>query len=154
MFVAAFFSMPSKCATSSAACGKPVFCGLSCVASLKLLSASNVPAESRNANHGMPLVGGETAEMPDVYREGEYDLAGTILGVVSEQAAIHGDKVKPGDVLLQIDGRPVVDPQSVLNVVTVIAPGSAAKVKLKRKGQDLELPVTIGRRPRQQAQPE
>ncbi len=37
--------------------------------------------------HGMPLVGGETAEMPDVYREGEYDLAGTIIGVVSERDA-------------------------------------------------------------------
>jgi phosphoribosylformylglycinamidine cyclo-ligase len=51
-------------------------------------------------SHGMPLVGGETAEMPDVYREGEYDLAGTILGVVSEDEAIHGDRVRPGDVLV------------------------------------------------------
>ncbi|MFI5213411.1 MAG: phosphoribosylformylglycinamidine cyclo-ligase, partial [Gemmatimonadales bacterium] len=50
--------------------------------------------------HGMPLVGGETAEMPDVYRAGEYDLAGTILGVVSESEAIHGDKVREGDVLV------------------------------------------------------
>jgi phosphoribosylformylglycinamidine cyclo-ligase len=50
--------------------------------------------------HGMPLVGGETAEMPDVYRDGEYDLAGTILGVVSEREAIHGDRVRPGDVLV------------------------------------------------------
>jgi phosphoribosylformylglycinamidine cyclo-ligase len=50
--------------------------------------------------HGMPLVGGETAEMPDVYRAGEYDLAGTILGVVSEFEAIHGDKVREGDVLV------------------------------------------------------
>jgi len=50
--------------------------------------------------HGMPLVGGETAEMPDVYRAGDYDLAGTILGVVSESDAIHGDKVREGDVLV------------------------------------------------------
>ena len=50
--------------------------------------------------HGMPLVGGETAEMPDVYREGEYDLAGTIIGVVSEREALHGDRVAPGDLLL------------------------------------------------------
>ncbi|MFI5279111.1 MAG: phosphoribosylformylglycinamidine cyclo-ligase [Gemmatimonadales bacterium] len=50
--------------------------------------------------HAMPLVGGETAEMPDVYRAGEYDLAGTILGVVSEGEAIHGDKVREGDVLV------------------------------------------------------
>jgi len=50
--------------------------------------------------HGMPLVGGETAEMPDVYRAGEYDLAGTILGVVSEGEALHGDRVAAGDVLV------------------------------------------------------
>ena len=50
--------------------------------------------------HGMPLVGGETAEMPDVYRAGEYDLAGTIFGIVSEAEALHGDRVRAGDVLV------------------------------------------------------
>ena len=50
--------------------------------------------------HAMPLVGGETAEMPDVYRPGEYDLAGTILGVVGEDEALHGDRVAAGDVLV------------------------------------------------------
>jgi phosphoribosylformylglycinamidine cyclo-ligase len=50
--------------------------------------------------HGIPLVGGETAEMPDVYRPGEYDLAGAILGVVAEAEALHGDRVSEGDVLL------------------------------------------------------
>ena len=50
--------------------------------------------------HGMPLVGGETAEMPDVYRAGEYDLAGTIIGVVAEGEALHGDRVRAGDVLV------------------------------------------------------
>jgi phosphoribosylformylglycinamidine cyclo-ligase len=50
--------------------------------------------------HDMPLVGGETAEMPDVYRAGEYDLAGTILGVASEAEALHGDRVRAGDVLV------------------------------------------------------
>jgi phosphoribosylformylglycinamidine cyclo-ligase len=50
--------------------------------------------------HEMPLVGGETAEMPDVYRPAEYDLAGTILGVVAEDEALHGDRVRAGDVLV------------------------------------------------------
>ncbi len=50
--------------------------------------------------HAMPLLGGETAEMPDVYRAGEYDLAGTILGVVAERDAIHGDRVVAADCLL------------------------------------------------------
>jgi phosphoribosylformylglycinamidine cyclo-ligase len=51
-------------------------------------------------SHQMPLVGGETAEMPDVYRPGEFDLAGTIVGVVAEDEALHGDRVRPGDLLV------------------------------------------------------
>ena len=50
--------------------------------------------------HDMTLAGGETAEMPDVYQEGVYDLAGTILGVVSEGEALHGDRIRVGDLLL------------------------------------------------------
>ena len=61
---------------------------------------------------------------------------------------------KPGDVLVAIEGKPIVDPQSVLNAVTGIAPGSAATMKIKRKGQDLELAVTVGRRPKPPARPE
>jgi phosphoribosylformylglycinamidine cyclo-ligase len=50
--------------------------------------------------HGMALAGGETAQMPGLYREGTFDLAGTIVGVVEEDAALHGDAIRPGDVLL------------------------------------------------------
>lgn len=50
--------------------------------------------------HAMTLVGGETAQLPDLYHPGHYDLAGTIVGVVSEAGALHGDRVRPGDVLL------------------------------------------------------
>ncbi len=50
--------------------------------------------------HGMALTGGETAQLPGLYRDGDFDLAGTILGVVEEDAALHGDKVTPGDVLV------------------------------------------------------
>jgi len=50
--------------------------------------------------HEMTLVGGETAELPDLFQPGHYDLAGTILGVVEEAAALHGDRVRPGDALI------------------------------------------------------
>ena len=50
--------------------------------------------------HHMALAGGETAQMPGLYRPGTYDLAGTIVGVVEEDAAIHGGAIRPGDVLL------------------------------------------------------
>jgi phosphoribosylformylglycinamidine cyclo-ligase len=51
-------------------------------------------------SHGMTLVGGETAQLPDLYHPGHYDLAGTIVGVVAESKALHGDRVAPGDVLV------------------------------------------------------
>lgn len=50
--------------------------------------------------HGMALAGGETAEMPGLYRPGTFDLAGTIVGIVEEDEAIHGDRIVPGDLLL------------------------------------------------------
>ncbi len=50
--------------------------------------------------HDMALAGGETAQMPGLYRPGTYDLAGTIVGVVEEDGAIHGEAIRPGDVLL------------------------------------------------------
>jgi phosphoribosylformylglycinamidine cyclo-ligase len=50
--------------------------------------------------HDMTLAGGETAELPDLYAAGHYDLAGTIVGVVEEAEALHGDKVAAGDALI------------------------------------------------------
>ena len=49
---------------------------------------------------GCALIGGETAQMPGMYRKGEYDLAGCIVGVVDRPKLIDGRRIKPGDVLL------------------------------------------------------
>src|SRR5947199_10397929 len=46
------------------------------------------------------LIGGETAQMPGMYRKGEYDLAGCIVGVVDRTKVIDGSNIKPGDVVL------------------------------------------------------
>lgn len=51
-------------------------------------------------SHAMVLAGGETAQMPGLYQPGHFDLAGTIVGVVEEDQAIHGDRIVPGDVLV------------------------------------------------------
>lgn len=50
--------------------------------------------------NGIALVGGETAEMPGVYSKGEYDLAGTIVGVVEKNRIVDGKKIQPGDILI------------------------------------------------------
>lgn len=49
---------------------------------------------------GLALLGGETADMPDLYPQGEFDLAGTIVGVVERGREITGAGIEPGDVLL------------------------------------------------------
>ncbi len=49
---------------------------------------------------GCALIGGETAQMPKMYRKGEYDLAGCIVGVVDRTKIIDGRKIRPGDVVL------------------------------------------------------
>ena len=49
---------------------------------------------------GCALIGGETAQMPGMYRKGEYDLAGCIVGVVDRAKIIDGSRIRPGDVVL------------------------------------------------------
>ena len=56
---------------------------------------------------GCALVGGETAEMPGMYADGEYDIAGFTTGVVEKQQLIDGSKVKTGDVLIGISSSGV-----------------------------------------------
>jgi phosphoribosylformylglycinamidine cyclo-ligase len=54
------------------------------------------------AQAGCSLIGGETAEMPGMYAEGEYDIAGFAVGVADEDKLITGASVQPGDVLIGI----------------------------------------------------
>ena len=53
-------------------------------------------------SNGCVLLGGETAEMPGFYAEGEYDIAGFIVGVVDREKIIDGKSIKAGDVLLAL----------------------------------------------------
>ncbi|HEY0035181.1 MAG TPA: phosphoribosylformylglycinamidine cyclo-ligase [Longimicrobium sp.] len=53
-------------------------------------------------NNGCALLGGETAEMPDMYQPGEYDLAGTIVGIVEEARVLDGKAIRAGDAIVAL----------------------------------------------------
>jgi phosphoribosylformylglycinamidine cyclo-ligase len=53
-------------------------------------------------NNRCALLGGETAEMPDMYQPGEYDLAGTIVGIVEEDRVLDGKAIRGGDAIVAL----------------------------------------------------
>jgi phosphoribosylformylglycinamidine cyclo-ligase len=54
------------------------------------------------AENRCSLIGGETAQMPGFYQKGEYDVSGTIVGVVEKSAMLDGKQIKPGDAVIGI----------------------------------------------------
>jgi Do/DeqQ family serine protease len=76
-------------------------------------------------------------------------IAGVLRGGPADKAG-----VKPGDVLVEIEGKPVADPSAMLNLIAALSPGTQARMKLKRKGQDVDATINVGRRPKPQARAE
>jgi phosphoribosylformylglycinamidine cyclo-ligase len=59
---------------------------------------SGIVKECRN--HDIELLGGETAEMPGVYRDGEYDLVGCIMGLARKRQMLDGSRIRKGDLII------------------------------------------------------
>jgi serine protease DegS/serine protease DegQ len=72
-------------------------------------------------------------------------IAGVLRGGPADRAGI-----KPGDVLLEVEGKPIADPTGMLNLIASLEPGSSARMKLHRKGEAVDVGVTVGRRPKPQ----
>jgi serine protease DegQ len=72
-----------------------------------------------------------------------------IAGVMKGGPADKGG-MKPGDVLMEVDGKPVTDSASMLNLIAQLAPGSTTKMKLQRDGKTQEVTIAIGKRPKPQ----
>jgi phosphoribosylformylglycinamidine cyclo-ligase len=86
---------------------------------------------------GCSLIGGETAEMPDMYKRGEYDLAGFCVGVVEKKEIIDGSKIEAGDTVigLQASGLHSNGFSLVRKVLS--------KAELKRMSEELLKPTRI-----------
>jgi len=76
-------------------------------------------------------------------------IAGVLRGGPADKAGM-----KPGDVLVEVQGKPVADPAGMLNLIAALEPGQSAKVRLKRQGKDVDATVTVGRRPKPQPRAE
>jgi serine protease DegQ len=75
---------------------------------------------------------------------------GALIAVVQRGGPADKAGVRPGDVAVEVQGKPVADATAVLNAIAALAPGEQAKMKLKRQGQDVEATLNVGRRPRPQ----
>ncbi|HMA89902.1 MAG TPA: Do family serine endopeptidase [Burkholderiales bacterium] len=76
-------------------------------------------------------------------------IAGVLRGGPADKAGF-----KSGDVLTEVDGKPVADRSAMLNLVAALKPGSRAHMKVHRGKQEVMLDVTVGRRPKPQPRPE
>jgi phosphoribosylformylglycinamidine cyclo-ligase len=94
----------NHCVNDILACGaKPLFfldyLGLGKVSDEVI--ASIVEGLTRGCkSNGCALIGGETAQMPGFYADGEYDMSGTIVGVLEKKKMINGQSIKKGDVMI------------------------------------------------------
>lgn len=86
-----------------------------------------------------------TAELAESFKMGSTD--GTLIAGVLRNGPADRAGVKPGDILIGVDDRPVTDSSSMLNLVAGLAPGRSARLQVTRNGKKLELSVTVGKRP-------
>ena len=91
------------------------------------------------AENNCALIGGETAQMPGFYQDGEYDVSGTIVGVVEKSKMLDGKTIKPGDAVIGIASSGLHT-----NGYSLARKIFFDKMKLKPKSHVAELNNTIG----------
>ncbi len=94
-------------------------------------------------------VGVEMQEItPDLAESfGLADIRGVLIAGVLRSSPAERAGMRPGDVLLAVDGRAVPDPRAMLDIVAAIPPGQEARFRVRRGEREIELKVAVGRRP-------
>lgn len=86
-----------------------------------------------------------TPDLADSF--GLVDNQGAIIAGVLRGSPAAGAGIKPGDILTKVNGRPVKDPQAMLDLIASLRPESVIPFELRRGKQVLDLPVKVGKRP-------
>jgi serine protease DegS/serine protease DegQ len=86
-----------------------------------------------------------TAELADSF--GMPNVEGALIAGVLRDSPAERAGIRPGDVLIDVDGKPIHDPKGMLEIVAGLAPGRNAQFRVRRAASELKLPVQIGRRP-------
>ncbi|WP_026075584.1 Do family serine endopeptidase [Noviherbaspirillum massiliense] len=89
----------------------------------------------------------ELAESFGLNRKSGAIIAGVLKGAPADRAGM-----RPGDILVAVDGKPVNDTTEMLNLIAQLTPGRRVKMTVLRKNQESVLDITVGRRPRPQRQ--
>jgi len=87
-----------------------------------------------------------TPELAQAFRLPRSDgaiIAGVMRGGPADKAG-----VRPGDILIEVDGRPIPNTATMLNVIAQISPGSKGRFSFLRDGKPVQLDITVGRRPK------
>jgi S1-C subfamily serine protease len=86
-----------------------------------------------------------TPELAESFKLGTTEgvlIAGVQRGSPADRAGI-----KPGDIVVAVDGKPALDPESMRNLIVALKPGKQTTLRLKRGDQKLDLQVNVGKRP-------
>ena len=75
------------------------------------------------------------------------DSKGVLISGVLKNGPAELGGIKPGDVLKEVNDKPINDVRGLLNAVAALVPGDSAKLLVDRKGQNMNLSVQIGKRP-------
>ena len=82
------------------------------------------------------------------------DARGALITEIFRGTPADRGGMKVGDVLIAVEGNPVNDSATMLNLIAALVPGSPATLRVRRENREIDLTITVGRRPKQQARRE